>query len=968
MPFSKKELISYFVPLSDRDGTERSVRVKGCFNTYLIRRKGASSMHYYLRQRLVLGHSGKHISINHGCWEDNNLPTVSEFKQLMAFCNCCYFAAVNGLNPTELENLSVFAGVTNKNEHSANRIFHKNNLSSLNTNTSGQTNTAPDTNVNSQVAPLSSDEAVSVSINNPQPAASDSFSCKEESGIASDNVPHHPPASVAKASYADHSSPLNSNPAPSFYRSSTVVSHPDSGYPSCYNIGAFVKGALAGLTGIENSNEAANSIKLAENDSDKHGSHFTLLTTANIYYPKTDFLFGAHYCIYHGWIPSPREPYAHSLSGFNTYSFQNDFTATNRRLFDVAEIPLRDMNSNSYTGKFLSASELFQNIISFGIHQPEEIFALAVLLLLAALISDGTSSSDTATKKDSCPRHSKTTELSGSSQNASCIATRVANPVSVPNSLTISPPNNAECNTLKRNLPVSDAHRCINTDSNLSVSKHYPSETPPFDPIFNNIFHDPIHAPISHSSHSIFPNNSTQHSGTKSPKENCRSDSLHNDTSPCLSSSASPEAEKNSLPLEQLCSEYLTHRALRPKTILFYEKIIKRYVAPHFAEFSSLKDLTVFKAATIILKPIVDAGKLSTAHNTRNTLVAIINHARLVHDLSNYPHLSLFNALSQVAKIPSKSEYEKSYPAMIDGDIGTNIRRIFQLFHERVKNITILALLELSFHFCLRQNEMLSIRIGNIHFEEHRIHIAETKTITARNGGFDIPLNQHTEKLLKVLIMHSKEARRKLRNHDEIPKTSASQKLPDKSVADRCRKCTDNSHSDMETDPPAQKQPGKSDSRKSCRDNSSEIANETNKGCQPEIDNHDKIADGNTDEMYLFCSARSSGKIPLSPNVLGIYLNRIPELRHKQTAHGIRAVFRTWAHRNKINDTASECVLSHKCWSKVAVSYNRDLATYLYTDRQELMKVWSDFIVSSIDSYTFLNTVYLPDKIDDETC
>lgn len=355
--------------------------------------------------------------------------------------------------------------------------------------------------------------------------------------------------------------------------------------------------------------------------------------------------------------------------------------------------------------------------------------------------------------------------------------------------------------------------------------------------------------------------------------------------------------------LELFCHEYMDHKSLRLKTRSFYEKVISCHIAPHYDKFPDLKTLTPVRVAEIILKPIIAEDKISTAYNTRNTIVAVINHARIVHDLSMYPQFGSFNTLSQIARIPQRCDYEKSFAAMINGDIGENIARIFELFHQHVKNIKILVLLELTFHLCLRQNEVLNIRKSNIDYRDHCLHIDETKTISAKKGGFDVPLTTQTEALLKYIISTE------IKEENPEAETDANTESESKAVTDTKTEKTVN----LPVNEPEEKE---------------------------------------TQDDYIFTSGKLGKR--MATNALGVYFNRIEGLKGNQTAHGIRAIFKTWAHRNKIDDTISECVLSHRCWSKVAISYNRDLATYLYTDRKELMKKWSDFLSDSIGSNSVL--------------
>ena len=365
------------------------------------------------------------------------------------------------------------------------------------------------------------------------------------------------------------------------------------------------------------------------------------------------------------------------------------------------------------------------------------------------------------------------------------------------------------------------------------------------------------------------------------------------------------------LSLEVFCREYLRDKKLKEATRKFYESIIRVHLAPHFARFARIQDITGPRIAEFILRPLVDRELYSTAQNTRNTIVAVINHARLIHNLGAYGHLEQVKLLSQFADLKPKADYERSYAAMVNGDIGQNLTEIFRLFFERFDSVLLRGLLELSFHLCLRQNEILNIEVSDISFETHNLHIRQTKTITEKKGGFDVPLNSRTEELLRIL-MEAGEPIRKNRQAAGGAETTGADESGDEDQKDGSKG-------------------GGAQSAAGRREQKSE-------------------KNRNTDGP-IFISAR--GEV-LSTNTLSVYLGRIKEIKGRQTAHGIRAVFKTWASRSGISHEVSECVLSHRCWNKIDAAYNRDYGNYLYNDRKELMMKWSEYLAESIGENSLL--------------
>lgn len=411
--------------------------------------------------------------------------------------------------------------------------------------------------------------------------------------------------------------------------------------------------------------------------------------------------------------------------------------------------------------------------------------------------------------------------------------------------------------------------------------------------------------------------------------------------------------EGGSLPsFEQICNEYMECPQLKENTIKLYRGIIRRVLAPRFEDFRDLRNLTAASAARLILIPLIREDKISTAHTTRSLLNAIVRQAQRVHDLSSLDNLNQIKHMGKIAKLSPIGDTEKPFAAMITGDIGENIGMIFNCFQQTGKSMKIRALLELSFHLCLRQSEICRIRVQDVNFDEHRLHIGWTKTITAKSGGFDIPLNETTEALFrKIIEIRTQEIafsgeNATARSSDcKVVKGEETKKEVSKSEASDNGKLL------------------KGSSTGSGAGSASGSGLGAEDGSRPEVDPNQSSAhnqstlDGNT---FLFATRNRKGQGNGDPqqhqsaNTLSTYIRKIPELKGHQTAHGIRALFRTWASRNGIDNDQAECVLSHKCWNRVKLAYNRDLRNYLYDQRKNVMKQWSDFIVSKVGESSIL--------------
>ncbi len=419
-----------------------------------------------------------------------------------------------------------------------------------------------------------------------------------------------------------------------------------------------------------------------------------------------------------------------------------------------------------------------------------------------------------------------------------------------------------------------------------------------------------------------------------------------------------PGGDGKELPdLEQICNEYLDNPQMKKNTRKHYRGLIRSYLAPRFQDFADLRKLTAASVAQLILVPQIREEKISTAHATRNLLMAIVHQAQRIHDLSSLDNLNHLSQMGKIAKLPPICDTEKPFAAMITGDIGVNISVIFTSFHQAIRNCKIRALLELSFHLCLRQSEILRIRMRDIHFDEHRLHIGWTKTITAKSGGFDIPLNGITEELIrKIIVIRELEAAAsgELTCRGEHDGGSAGADVDTAPAG--WGKTVANSGSGTGSDS------GSSSGATSSSAFDLRIRNVSGTGSARSVAQTGGMASRLDGEAYLFAvkvkkfSSQDGKSCPpqLPSNTLTSNISCIPELKGKQTAHGIRALFRTWASRNGIDNDVAECVLSHKCWNRVKLAYNRDLRNYLYDQRRDVMKQWSDFVARNAGDASIL--------------
>ena len=180
--------------------------------------------------------------------------------------------------------------------------------------------------------------------------------------------------------------------------------------------------------------------------------------------------------------------------------------------------------------------------------------------------------------------------------------------------------------------------------------------------------------------------------------------------------------------LRILCEEFLISRSHNSEsTQKTYGRLIRNHIAPHYDSFNSVDAMTMSRLGHIIIMPILNKGMNSTASAVISLLIMIMNYATLAHEDVSFKNI---RNLAKIVNMKKKDEYETPQRAMVNKNIGKNIQYIFRVFSARhPKNKQVNNLLLLSFYLCLRQSEILSIKVKDVNFKRHNLHIAKTKTI-----------------------------------------------------------------------------------------------------------------------------------------------------------------------------------------------------------------------------------------------
>lgn len=128
---------------------------------------------------------------------------------------------------------------------------------------------------------------------------------------------------------------------------------------------------------------------------------------------------------------------------------------------------------------------------------------------------------------------------------------------------------------------------------------------------------------------------------------------------------------------------------------------------------------------------------IHSAKQTLDTLSLILRAAHIIHAVP-VPSLAGMQSMFQAPSVVHRA-------ALTEGDISDNILKIFLSFDsQRHRDFLLLA-----FMLLMRKQELCSIRIADIDFDENVLLIRKTKTLKT---GFRIPITDRLEKFLRYLI------------------------------------------------------------------------------------------------------------------------------------------------------------------------------------------------------------------------
>ena len=204
-----------------------------------------------------------------------------------------------------------------------------------------------------------------------------------------------------------------------------------------------------------------------------------------------------------------------------------------------------------------------------------------------------------------------------------------------------------------------------------------------------------------------------------------------------LDPDAEPEKE---LTVSDAVAEYrkaLTQRDLSDNTRDYRTRYSNR-IDNYFGE-REIKALTEQDIHSFIMSQKEQHG-IHSAKMTLETLSLILRAAHIIHAVP-VPNLSGMQSMFQAPSVVHRA-------ALTEGDISDNILKIFLSFDaQRHRDFLLLA-----FMLLMRKEEIRSIRIADIDFEEKVLFIRKTKTLKT---GFRIPITGRLETFLRYLIEKS---------------------------------------------------------------------------------------------------------------------------------------------------------------------------------------------------------------------
>lgn len=266
-------------------------------------------------------------------------------------------------------------------------------------------------------------------------------------------------------------------------------------------------------------------------------------------------------------------------------------------------------------------------------------------------------------------------------------------------------------------------------------------------------------------------------------------------------------------------------------------KAVGKHLKPHFNE--NISKCNAKWLYTNIYENVIKESHIETVKYLTNILkrayrVAAVNYNCVIPNIEG---------IDIILPKPQNNHL----PALTDGNITENIQEI-SMCVQCSSNLKLRLLFKLSMHLLLRQQEVCSIELDNIDYENKLLFIPQTKTL---KNGFTVPLTKQVLEIIKEC--------KKLKVH--------------------------------------------------------------------------------SDNKYLLESRVHKFEY-ISTSTLNVHFKR-NGLKGEQTAHGLRAIGRTWLEQQGIKFEVAEACLSHFVGNSTVKAYRR---TDYLEERKEVMQTWSDYL------------------------
>lgn len=185
------------------------------------------------------------------------------------------------------------------------------------------------------------------------------------------------------------------------------------------------------------------------------------------------------------------------------------------------------------------------------------------------------------------------------------------------------------------------------------------------------------------------------------------------------------------------------------RTLEEYNSIVSLHIEKQIGK-TPLSEINVSYVKLNILDKLYNEAKFNTLRKVISYLKLIMQHVcNLYHD-QGYDDL---HRLNSVFDIPQGVHFKSMVGKGTIEDIQLNIKKIFAALKEvKTRSIMPKIALEINFYLLLRVSELLDITIRDLDFDKHILHVRKTKTISEKEGGFDVPLAPHVEELFRFAI------------------------------------------------------------------------------------------------------------------------------------------------------------------------------------------------------------------------